>query len=83
METAILVRPNDGSPHSFRTVCSNRDADFILAGEAQPVVHSGVRNRVCAGIDIRLSSRRLAIRCCGGSMVSDRPSPLVRCGQAR
>jgi hypothetical protein len=71
-----------GSTHGIRTVCSNRDADFIFAGKAQPLVHTGVRGRMCAGIDLRLSPRRVAIRSRGSRVVSGRASPLVRHGEA-
>ena len=72
---------NHGSTHGIRTVRSKRDADFIFAGKAQPVVHSGVRGRMCAGIDLRLSPRRVAIRSRGSRVVSGRASPLVRHGE--
>jgi hypothetical protein len=69
---------NHGSTHGIRTVRSKCDADFILAGKAQPVVHSGVRGRMCAGINLRLSPRCVGIRSRGSRVVSGRASPLVR-----
>ena len=78
----MLLRDHDGSTHSIWTVCGNRDADLVRAREAQSVVYSRVWGCVRAGVDLRISSRRLAIRHRGGRMVFGRASPLARRAQA-
>src|SRR5207344_2343545 len=53
---------HDGWYDTVRLVCSHGDADELRAGGSQPLVHPRVCGRLRAGLDLRLSAGRLAVR---------------------
>ena len=73
--------------NAIRTVCCDGHDGLLRDGVQKPLVHSGFRGGLRAGIDIRLSAGRLAVRRRRSSVVADRFETLAvvkaRCGYAQ
>src|ERR1700733_13531121 len=70
-------RISDERSHLVRPRGRHRNADHLRAGTAQPVVRPRFRRFLRYGIHLRISSRRLALRPCGSSVVGGGGAPLV------
>src|SRR5207244_8630044 len=75
--TKEIFVPRDGSAYNFWLICGYGDGGVLRARGSQPVVCVGVCLLVCTGIDLRVSSRRLAIRTGRRYLVSRRAAEVV------
>lgn len=66
-----------GPTFDFRIVRRHGDASVLRTRESQPLVHPGVCRSLRARLGLWISSRRMAIRPCGGCLGSRCRPPLV------
>jgi hypothetical protein len=72
------LRLSRGSPHTLWAACRNRDADLLRLGRSKPLVRSCIRGRLCTGIDLWLSTRRVALRGCRGNLGRRGRTPMAK-----
>src|SRR5581483_4411206 len=67
----ILMRGHKWNESTFgvRFVCSDPDVGYVCTRSAQPLVRSGIRVFLRAGLDVRLPARRMALRVSGSCVV--------------
>ena len=62
---------------AFRFVRSLRDAGILCGGISEPLVHSGLRFLLRAGVNLWLSPRGMAIWAGGGRLVTRRSTKMA------